>query len=168
MNISLKDKQLHIISEDLIGNEQVILDKICNFENIHNEDLEEHTLVTNLSEFNKVGNEYTLDINNLNVDIIIVSINNIETIVFDEVVLYKDMSSIFRYFCNECLDKNQKQQIAACGLRFQLFLIAIKNNLIEDSINHHISLYRALNSLKTCNTAVYSDCGVCKNGMCKL
>lgn len=160
--IKLKDRTLTITGTSIEGSEQVKIDTICNFENLHEEELDKHTLVTDLSKFIKSDNIYKLDVSELSTDILIISIENKEKLVYDEKVLYDDIINMFVSFCNECLDEHQKHQIAVCNLRFELFLEAVHNDLLEDSINHYTSLHRALNSLKTCNKEVLNNCQSCK------
>ena len=156
----IKDGFLHI-DFDIESRElttKIILDTLDNKNNIHESDEDSHTRILQLSDFSLVkNNEYKLDITDMDVSELVVTIENAHQLAWDNNKLYINMVKMLTSFCNPCLDKVQKERIFLCSLRSSLFDYSVAQSYddsenpmwLDQAINNYIDLDRILNQENT-------------------
>lgn len=137
---------------------KIILDTLCNKNNIHESDDDLHTKVLLLSDFSQNGtNEYSLNIQDLDTFVLIITINNMHQLSIDYDNLYNNTIKLLTSYCNICLDKVQKERLFLCSLRKNLLDYSVSKNTednenpewLDKAINDYIDLDRILNQEKT-------------------
>lgn len=137
---------------------KIILDTLDNKNNIHESSDDLHTKVVSLHNFTLVGdNVYKLDIRDMDVLALVITIDNSHLLSYDSNRFYINMVKMLTSFCNQCLDKVQKERVFVCSLRSNLFEYSVSQNQndntnpiwLKQAIDNYIDLDRIINQENT-------------------
>lgn len=155
VKITANDKLVITTSERVLNFTRILVDQLTNRKNIYSEILKEHSYNTRNASFNEEGTIVTIDISEWDLDrsSFIVTLqqtfdgvtSSVRKFVFDDEELYYGEVALLNSFCNTCLDKQQKERIVLLSVKEQLLQYAVKNELLEDSIDLYTDLTRLLN-----------------------
>lgn len=162
------------------GVANLYLDSVDNSRNKYEIDKDKHDYV--LLDVTVSGNNIIIDSKKLKpeVDLSAFTIyaDGVLGFYYDDKELYYKQVDLLTQYCNDCLDKEQKENIVVYAMRYNMLQYAVVNELLEDQINLYKDIARLLGiDTKRNQITGYSKCSQinnkcvysrCKNGTCKL
>lgn len=166
INSEIKDNVLIINVTNPSNTNKIYIDSLSNRDNIYSlEDLDHTKTVLNTSV---VNSQLKIILGDLVDPAYVISIDGQFALAIDYDSVYNSKVKQLVSYCSTCLDQLQQQKIVMIDFKTQLLDYAIKNNKLEDAIDHFISLTKLLNITVNLNNNTCNECNNCANGMCKL
>lgn len=173
ISIKIENNKVIITLDSTSSAKKVYVDTLDNDKNKYSLEDDAHSYV--VTSIQNTGTEISFDIiPELDLSAFTVTIDGILGFYYDDKELYYKQIDLLTNYCSTCLDKEQKENMVMFDLRYGLLEYALKNNLIEDAIQHYKDISRMLNidTTKNTNGMCSGKCkygsSVCKDGVCSL